>query len=473
VIREKVHTFGIGHAFLDIALTLAAFFIAYWLRRALLPEELKGFLNIARIRWMIVLIVPVWFVLLNFEQAYPSFEERSLRRISYRAAKAALEGLGILLAVIFFRKAFAQSRLFILFFGVIDIIFLVGLRIVMFQLRKYLYSRGSNLIKVLIIGTDERAKRVSDLISGQSHWGFEVTGFLTLPDLGTPVSEKMKVLGELKDLGHILHNSDIDWVIFAVSPERVELVRSGITECEEIGVQASYVMGDMFPMKIARMHLDSYDGSAFLTFTTTNTYRWALMAKGVGDRAAAVLGLLVLSPLLALIGVLIKLTSRGPVLFRQVRCGLNGRRFTMYKFRTMTEGAEEMLDEIRGLDEHGSGVVFKARDDPRVTRVGRLLRRFSLDELPQLFNVLKGEMSVVGPRPPIPLEVEKYQRWQRRRLSMKPGLTCIWQVEGRNEVDFEEWMGLDLEYIDTWSLTLDAKILLKTVPAVLWGRGAY
>jgi lipopolysaccharide/colanic/teichoic acid biosynthesis glycosyltransferase len=145
----------------------------------------------------------------------------------------------------------------------------------------------------------------------------------------------------------------------------------------------------------------------------------------------------------------------------------------MYKFRTMEEGAEGMLPLVRGLNEHGSGVVFKAKDDPRITRVGRFLRRLSLDELPQLYNILAGQMSVVGPRPPIPSEVEKYQRWQRRRLSMKPGLTCIWQVEGRNEVDFEEWMALDLKYIDSWSLTLDAKILLRTIPAVLWGRGAY
>jgi lipopolysaccharide/colanic/teichoic acid biosynthesis glycosyltransferase len=159
------------------------------------------------------------------------------------------------------------------------------------------------------------------------------------------------------------------------------------------------------------------------------------------------------------------------VLFRQTRCGLYGRRFTLYKFRTMVEGAEERLAELQHLNEM-DGPVFKSRRDPRVTRLGRLLRKFSLDELPQLWNVLRGDMSLVGPRPPIPDEVARYERWQRRRLSMKPGLTCLWQVSGRNELTFEEWMRLDLEYIDNWSLWLDLKIALKTIPAVLRGRGA-
>jgi exopolysaccharide biosynthesis polyprenyl glycosylphosphotransferase len=229
----------------------------------------------------------------------------------------------------------------------------------------------------------------------------------------------------------------------------------------------------MFPLKMAKMHLDTYDGTTFITFTTTSSYHWSLLNKGILDRVGASLGILLLSPLMLLVATLIKFSSKGPVFFKQERCGLNGRRFTLYKFRTMKEGAEKMLDDVRARSGNESRVVFKLKDDPRVTRVGRFLRRFSLDELPQLFNVLRGEMSLVGPRPPIPSEVEKYERWQRRRLSMKPGLTCIWQVSGRNEVDFEKWMSLDLQYIDDWSLTLDAKILLKTVPAVLSGRGAY
>ncbi len=174
---------------------------------------------------------------------------------------------------------------------------------------------------------------------------------------------------------------------------------------------------------------------------------------------------------MAAIALAIRLTSSGQVLFRQVRCGLNGRRFTLYKFRTMVEDAERRRPELHHLNEM-DGPVFKVRRDPRVTRLGRLLRRYSLDELPQLWNVLSGTMSLVGPRPAIPEEVAQYQRWQRRRLSMRPGLTCLWQISGRNDLDFDRWMELDLEYIDSWSPLLDLKILARTVPVVLSGRGA-
>jgi len=193
--------------------------------------------------------------------------------------------------------------------------------------------------------------------------------------------------------------------------------------------------------------------------------------KRLMDILTAFAGLLVSVPLMVIIAVLIKLESKGPVLFRQTRAGLNGRRFVLLKFRSMVDDAEHQRAALEVLNEM-SGPVFKLTRDPRVTRVGAFLRRTSLDELPQLWNVLKGDMSLVGPRPPLPSEVKRYERWQRRRLSMKPGLTCLWQTSGRNEVDFDEWMRLDMEYIDTWSLTKDVKIILKTIPAVLFARGA-
>jgi exopolysaccharide biosynthesis polyprenyl glycosylphosphotransferase len=184
---------------------------------------------------------------------------------------------------------------------------------------------------------------------------------------------------------------------------------------------------------------------------------------------------LILAPfaliVMALSAVLIKLTSPGPVLFKQERCGLNGRIFVMYKLRSMVDNAEQARSELEALNEM-DGPVFKSSRDPRITAVGKILRRFSIDEFPQLYNVLRGDMSLVGPRPPLPQEVARYERWQRRRLSMKPGITCLWQISGRNEVSFQDWMKLDLTYIDNWSLLLDLKILLKTVPVVLLGRGA-
>jgi len=222
----------------------------------------------------------------------------------------------------------------------------------------------------------------------------------------------------------------------------------------------------------ARVVLEELEGIPLLTFTNTPGAPFPLFLKRLGDISASVVGMALTAPLLPFIALAIKLGSRGPVLYSQERCGLNGRRFTLHKFRTMYEGADRRLDEVAHLNEV-EGPAFKARRDPRVTPVGRLLRRFSLDELPQLFNVLRSDMSLVGPRPPLPEEVERYERWQRRRLSMKPGLTGLWQVSGRAELDnFSRWTTLDLAYIDQWSLWLDFKILLKTIPAVLSTRGA-
>jgi exopolysaccharide biosynthesis polyprenyl glycosylphosphotransferase len=189
------------------------------------------------------------------------------------------------------------------------------------------------------------------------------------------------------------------------------------------------------------------------------------------DLALSLVILLLALPVMAVIAIAIKTTSRGQVFFRQERCGLNGRRFTLYKFRTMIENAEGRRAELEHLNQM-TGPVFKAKGDPRITWLGRLLRRYSLDELPQLWNVVAGDMSLVGPRPPIPEEVDQYESWQRRRLSMRPGLTCLWQISGRNQIDFDRWMELDLQYIDSWTPGLDLRILLKTVPVVLTGRGA-
>jgi exopolysaccharide biosynthesis polyprenyl glycosylphosphotransferase len=220
------------------------------------------------------------------------------------------------------------------------------------------------------------------------------------------------------------------------------------------------------------MELHEFDGFPLLSFSTTPTNEALLFVRRILDIILAGFILVIFGPLVMLpAAILIKLTSSGPVFFKQTRCGLNGRQFVMYKFRSMVTNAEQLRVELEGLNEM-DGPVFKSSRDPRITGVGKIIRRRSIDELPQIFNVLRGDMSLVGPRPPLPAEVAKYERWQRRRLSMKPGMTCLWQISGRNEVSFDDWMKLDLTYIDNWSLLLDLKILLKTVPVVLLGRGA-
>ena len=241
--------------------------------------------------------------------------------------------------------------------------------------------------------------------------------------------------------------------------------------CADLGIRTR-VQLEFLPAAYSRVYLENFREVQLLSLSSAPDSELRLFFKRVFDVALSLASLVVLSPLLLAIAAMIKITSPGPVLFQQTRCGLGGRRFTLFKFRSMINNAEQMRAELHQLNEL-DGPVFKISDDPRITTVGRWLRRFSLDELPQLWNIFAGEMSFVGPRPAVPEEVEQYEDWQRRRLRMRPGLTCIWVIEGRNHVDFTRWMQLDLKYIDTWSLWLDTKIFLRTIPIVLSGRGAY
>jgi len=231
------------------------------------------------------------------------------------------------------------------------------------------------------------------------------------------------------------------------------------------------VLADFFPLRFSRKRMGEFQTKPAIVFSTAPDSDTWLLLKDLSDRLFTLVGLVLLSPFMLAISLLIKLTSRGPILFTQERCGLNGRKFIMFKFRTMVDNADQMKDILLEKNEM-DGPAFKITNDPRLTKVGNVLRKFSLDEFPQLFNVLKGDMALVGPRPPLPREVSQYDPWQRRKLSMKPGLTCLWQINGRNNINFEKWMKMDLEYIDNWSLWLDTKILFKTIPAVIWGTGA-
>jgi exopolysaccharide biosynthesis polyprenyl glycosylphosphotransferase len=274
----------------------------------------------------------------------------------------------------------------------------------------------------------------------------------------------------VRDLASVLDRQSIDQVMLTGRAWDVDTLRFIADTCEEVGVRFS-MDANFLGLKTSRVQLEDYDGSGVLTFSATPNDTGALMVKRTMDIVGASAALVVLSPLLAVVALLIKMQDGGPVLFSQERSGLFGRRFAMLKFRSMVTDAEAQKARLAHLNEM-SGPVFKMAHDPRITRLGAFIRRTSIDELPQFWNVLRGEMSLVGPRPPIPAETERYARWQLRRLSMKPGITCIWQVSGRNNIDFDTWMKLDLQYIDNWSLLLDVKLLLKTVPVVLMGTGA-
>jgi exopolysaccharide biosynthesis polyprenyl glycosylphosphotransferase len=277
----------------------------------------------------------------------------------------------------------------------------------------------------------------------------------------------------LARLEAVLRDESVDEVLVSLPPQKYgPLVEKIVNRCEEEGVIVR-VRAEMFQLRTAKIYADELEGLPVLTFRSGPKDDWRLVAKRIIDFVGSAVLLLILAPLFAVVALLIKLNSPGPVLFAQERIGLNKRRFQMLKFRTMVNGAEKYQATLEQLNE-AEGPVFKIKNDPRVTPIGKFLRRFSIDELPQLINVLKGDMSLVGPRPLPVRDVERIDlASHKRRFSIKPGLTCLWQVNGRSNIGFEEWVRLDLQYIDQWSLGLDMLILLKTIPAVFRGPGAY
>jgi len=277
----------------------------------------------------------------------------------------------------------------------------------------------------------------------------------------------------ISELEAVIEQQPVDEVFVTLSRAKYDdLVQRIVTTCEEQGIIVR-VQADTFNLRVARWQSDELDGKPFVTIQSGPSNDWHLVTKRLMDILGSAVLLLGMAPILVVVALVIKLDSPGSVFFTQDRVGLNRRRFRLFKFRTMTEGAEQIQHELEHLNE-ADGPVFKIKEDPRITRIGKFLRRFSIDELPQLLNVLKGDMSLVGPRPLPVRDVERiHAQWHKRRFSMKPGLTCLWQVNGRSDVSFDNWVTMDLKYIDKWSLALDAKILLQTVPVVLKGSGAY
>jgi exopolysaccharide biosynthesis polyprenyl glycosylphosphotransferase len=313
---------------------------------------------------------------------------------------------------------------------------------------------------------------MATLIEESRGMGLRLIGFVD-PDFGDSPAENLGgyEVFSLGSVAGILHKHSVDEVIFALNMQELAQLEPLLQHCAEVGVKTR-VQLEFLPAAYSRIYLEKFRDMSLLSLSSAPDSELRLFFKRIFDVVVSGSSLVVLSPLLACIAAMIRITSPGPVLFQQTRCGLGGRRFTLYKFRSMINNAEQLRAELHQLNEL-DGPVFKITDDPRITPVGRWLRRFSLDELPQLWNILRGDMSFVGPRPAIPEEVDQYKDWQRRRLRMRPGLTCTWVLEGRNDVNFNRWMQLDLTYIDNWSLWLDTKIFLRTIPIVLSGRGAY
>jgi len=469
----------ISYRVIDLLITILSFLLGYFLANSLAGYTVLFFgseITLGGLRSfdefvLVLFIVPfIWWVALNRVSIYDPMIIRNPRLLFWALIKAHLGGGIFLFGVFFLARLYFPSRP--------QMIFFLGINLLLLYIEKRLIinfwkmkKKEAAFQRILLIGMNPETRRFARTIENYPELGYKIVGCLTdrLEEI-TESLEYPKIIGDLNQIEKVVRENPVDEVIvFSVRRywEAIDLV-AGV--CEDMGIRLTIV--PLWPtLKISQVSFRKLVGTPMLSFVSNPIEAWFVFIKRLMDFSFSLLALILFSPLFILIAILIKWDSQGPVFFIQKRCGLNGRVFSLLKFRSMVQEAETLQEQLKDLNEM-AGPVFKITKDPRITRVGSWLRKTSLDELPQLINVFKGDISLVGPRPPLPSEVAQYERWQRRRLSVKPGMTCIWQISGRNNINFDEWMKLDLNYIDHWSLTLDLKILIRTIPAVFSGRGA-
>jgi exopolysaccharide biosynthesis polyprenyl glycosylphosphotransferase len=452
--RQKIQLL---FAIVDAVLTILAFEAAYFTRTRWAIGTLF-FLRPEPHVLLLAFCAAVWVSLGFLGRVYEYMDSANPRRLLAQTLRQC--GSGVVLVILFqylLRLDPPLSRSFLLLF--------FGFSLVLLALFRW-YSPGligafqrgfGSPYHLVIVGSPEKAATLEQHLCQNSPFRIEIIARIEETDCAAKLPQ-------------LLRKQVVDEVIFNVDSSKLPTLEEVFLQCDEEGVRTRVAV-DFFPHVNSDITLDRVGGAPLLTFSAAPLDDLRLVLKRLFDIVVSAVALVVLFPFLVLVAVVIKLTSPGPVIFRQSRCGLNGRRFTMYKFRSMVENAEDLKSDFEHLSERE--IAFKLSRDPRVTPFGRWIRKFSIDEFPQLYNVLRGDMSIVGPRPPVPEEVERYERWQRRRLRMRPGLTCLWAVSGRDRIDFNTWMRLDISYIENWSLQLDWSIILRTIPHVLAGKGAH
>lgn len=458
-IRKKVSQLS------DAVMFGLAFWLAHWIRSRPWVPHAELILDFRQYySWLLFVIVPIAPAVMDLEGCYQLIGRHPRRTASFKTFRAALWVSVAVIVVVYFFKAESARGILPIFLPLAVLLVAAKEEVMHWWISSGTGSRGSKKRIILLTGGDAPA-------SGDTQQLEHSLGFDRAQDI--EIVARLKLLDATgARLSELLHDTSANAVVVAPKSARFDLIESAIQVCEIEGVEV-WLLADFFQTRLAQARADDLNGRPMLVFFTAPGVSWQAVAKDAMDVVGAVVGLVLTAPAFLAAALAIRLTSPGPVFFRQQRAGLNGAPFTMLKFRTMVTNAEQLKQELASLNEM-SGPVFKVTNDPRVTRIGRLLRKTSLDELPQFWNVLRGEMSLVGPRP---LPVDEVARFDdsahRRRLSVKPGLTCLWQVSGRNQVrDFKEWVRLDLEYIDNWSLWLDLRILCRTIPVVLTGAGA-
>ncbi len=446
---------------LDLVSLIIAFILAYMSTMVFVALQ-----PIQDYFWVLIIYIPFWFFSMSIMGMYNkttfNYYDRIFRSVAFATIIA-----GLAVAVLFYmtKNSFFSRRLYSTLI-IFTIVFLLAERYLFLYFFKKLRINSEN--KVIFIGTQELIEK-SEYYLKKTQISMNIVGYLKLDDT---MQLNYECIGVLENLPAILKEHIVDEVVFAVPKEYISWIEKYVLLCEEMGITARLLL-ELYDLKVAKTHIDSLGTIPMITYHTVNLNNVQLLAKRMLDIAGAVVGLIITGIVSIFIIPAIKIDSPGPVFFKQERVGLKGRIFELYKFRSMSVDAEEKKQELLSQNQVKGGLMFKIEVDPRVTKVGQLLRKLSIDELPQFWNVLKGDMSLVGTRPPTPDEVSKYLNGHYRRISIKPGLTGLWQVSGRSSImDFDEVVKLDTCYIDQWSVLEDIRIILRTIPAVLAKRGA-
>jgi len=464
---------------LDIGLTGTAFILAYFIKKYFLPQSIRGLSIAPNYYTILLMVIIIWYMIFKyFGWILPDSRKKLVTAVK-NVIKGVSAGMIIIVLCLYIFKITGVSRIMMGIFFILDLGLLSLSKFGIYRFINRYLKNGKDVRNVLIIGSKDRVKDFLGWITVDPLSNWKVLGCLEIDKslIGQEVEGGIKIIGSINQLEDILMNNVVDEIIIAMPLKLVKNSEKHLTLAEQMGVSIRIIPDwQIYKIKfkptIATPRFDNLLNMPTLLLSTTTVKQSQYLLKVIFDYLVATVGLTMLSPLFVLIAFSIKLASRGPVFFRQQRIGLNGRKFNMLKFRTMCVDAEIKKKELAGLNE-ADGPVFKIRNDPRIIPyIGKFLRKSNLDELPQFINVFKGDMSLVGPRPLPISESEKLDLWQRRRLSVKPGMTCFWQLSpNRNDISFDEWINSDLKYIDHWSLSLDMFLIVKTIRTVLTGSG--
>jgi len=453
--------------FLDLLVTIVSFFAAYYFTDLIQHKYFEFTIDYV---YMLLLIIPAWALLLTNSNIATIPRTRTPLSIFFNLLNLSFVGFILMFVFKHFFQLHVFSHYIIISFSMINLISLFIFRMITYRIFKYFRASGHNIHNVIIYADDNSDKFISDILI-HKEWGFRILFIITNSEkIRRKYSPEIRILPDKISINNLIKFDIIDEVIYCKISLSNTRIQELIETCEEIGV-IFRLQSSLSPMTHTNAYLTEFNDIPFLTFNSLPKNRFSLLWKSFMDFWISFAIIFILSPFMLFIALVIKATSKGSIVFKQARVGLRGRQFYIYKFRTMVQNAEELKKKLMELNE-SDGPTFKMKKDPRITFIGAILRKTGLDELPQLFNVIRGEMSLIGPRPPLPEEVDKYERWQLRRLSVKPGITCTWQIiPNRHDVLFENWMKLDMQYIDNWSLKEDFILFFRTIISVFRAGG--